>query len=162
MKKYAVRFLSLCLMLCMLLGSANAYSFSYDETFYEFGFHIDDEGSAWAEWQRRTNGVNFRVKIHNYSPSEYVDSFTLAISARDVYDDPIMLKASDGCWYDTLWYTSDISYKPGRVAMSEYFYVQGDANIRSITATVVQYHVKGEGTVEIDPYDYDSRTWTLK
>lgn len=174
MKKFGVRFLSLCLALCMLLGSASAIDLSkfknyeafkkklYEAITYDFGFHIDDDGTTWGEWERKSNGVKFRVKIENFSDYDYIDGFTVAISAKNVYEEPILLKASDGDWYDTLWYTSDVSYKPGRVAMSEYFYVQGDEKIKYITATIVKYHIKGGDTVEIDPYDYDTRTWTIK
>ena len=52
MKKFGVRFLSLCLALCMLLGSASAIDLSkfknyeafkkklYEAITYDFGFHI--------------------------------------------------------------------------------------------------------------------------
>lgn len=171
MKKYGLRVLALCLILCMLLGTAGAADLSAlrkkleagisKGNSYDFGFHISDDGTTWGEWQRKTNGVNFRVKIENFSDCEYIDAFSLAISAKNVYEEPVMLKGSDGDWHDSLWYTSDITYKPGRVAMSEYFYVQGDQKIKYIEATVVKYHIKGGGTVEIDPFDYDSRTWTI-
>jgi len=161
MKKVALRSLSLCLVICLLLGMFTSAASAY--SYYDFGFHYDDEGSAWGEWKYRNNGLNFRVKIENYSGYDYIDSFTIALSAKNKYDEPIMLKASDGDWYDTpLWYTSNISYKPGRVAMTEYFYLQSYEDIKYVTATIVKYHIKGEGTVEIDPFDYETRTWTIK
>ena len=159
MKKYGARLVSVCLILCLLLSSANAISLS---GIYDFGFHLDSDGTAWGEWQRRSRGVNFRVKIENFSGYDYVDGFTMTISAQDAYGDPVLLKASDGYWYETLWYSSNISYKPGRVAMSKYFFVQGNETIKKITATIIDYHIKGGRTVEIDPSDYDSRTWTIK
>lgn len=159
MKKMMLRAFALCMVLCLLLGTCTTVA---SASYYDFGFHYDDEGSAWGEWQYKKNGLNFRTKIKNYSYCDYIDSFTIALSAKNRYNEPIMLKASDGDWYDTpLWYTSKISYKPGRVAMSEYFYLQSYEDIRYVTATIVKYHIKGGGTVEIDPFDYETLTWTI-
>ena len=160
MKRMALRGLSLVLVVCLLLSMGMTAALAYNG--YDFGFHVDDEGSSWAEWLYKKNGLKFRVKIENYSYCDYIDSFTIALSVKNESGMPLELKASDGEWYDTpLWYTSKMSYKPGRVAMSEYFNLQSYDDIGSVTATIVKYHIRGGGTVEIDPFDYDTRTWTI-
>ncbi|MBE5795425.1 MAG: hypothetical protein E7323_12175 [Clostridiales bacterium] len=159
MKKIALHSLLLLLVICLLMGTfVTAASAAY----HDFGFHYNDEGYAWAQWQHRNQGINFQVKIHNFSNSDYISGFTIALSAKNKYNEPVMLKSSDGRWYDVpLWYSSDISYKPGRTAFSEYFYLQSYEDIKYVTATIVSYQIKGGRRVEIDPYDYETLTWTI-
>lgn len=157
----------MCLVLCFLLGNASALTFdlskwsSFGTKSYEFGFHKNDEGLTWAEWERKTKGVNFCVKLHNFSDSHYIDGYTLEISAQNVYEEPILLKCSDGDWYESLWYTGDKTYKPGRIAYSEYFFIEGDEKIKYISVSLVKYHVKNVGTVEVDSADRKTLTWTI-
>ena len=160
MKRMALRGLSLVLAACLLLSMGMTTALAYSG--YDFGFHVDDDGYGWGEWQYKKNGLKFRVKIENFSYCDYIDSFTIALSVKNKSGYPLELRDSRGDWHDTpLWFTSKMSYKPGRVAMSEYFNLQSFDDIGSVTATIVKYHIKGGETVEIDPFDYDTRTWTI-
>ena len=159
MKKTTLRILSLCLLICLLLGSLVTEA---SASYYDFGLHYNEEGYAWAEWIDMNNGIDFRVKVKNYSDTDFISGYTIAFSCKNKYDEPILLKDVKGEWHDTpLLITSTTSYKPGRVAFSEFFRLYSKEEIKYVTATIVSYQVKGKGLVEIDPYDYESVTWVF-
>lgn len=157
--KTALRCLTLCLVICLLLGTFVTVASAAG---YDFGLHYNEEGYAWAEWLDLNNGMDFRVKVKNYSDTDFISGFTIAFSCKNEDEEPILLKGPDGKWHDTpLHLTSSTSYKPGRVAFSEFFRLHSKEEIKYVTATIVSYRIKGEGLVEIDPFDYETVTWVF-
>ena len=127
-----------------------------------FGFWINPKDCLYyARWERKSGGVSFSVKMQN-DGCDTVDAFTLEITAKDVYEEPVLLKSSDGCYEDALWYTIEQDYKADKSGYSKYILVQGDSRIKYISATLVKYHSEGGGTFEVAQSKRRACEWTIK
>ncbi|MBQ7886636.1 MAG: hypothetical protein IJ313_07055 [Clostridia bacterium] len=130
------------------------------ETRHNFWFWSSEEYTCYAQWERVSGGVNFRIKMENEFPYDSVDAYTFEISAKDVYEEPILLKSSDGDYCSSLYYTGERTFKPETNGYTEYFKLRSSDKIRYVCVKLVKYHTD-EGTVEVDESHQKQYTWKI-
>lgn len=171
MKKRFMRVIWMVLVLCLVLPScAQASSLaerlrekleSYAEPVrHDFWYWLNDEDEGYAQWERVSGGVNFKIKLSNASLDHTVDAYTFEISAKNVYEEPIRLEASDGTYGDSLYYTGEKTFAPGKVGYSENFRLRADEKIRYIYVKLIKYHTE-ENTVYVEKGEQEELCWKI-
>lgn len=159
-----------CLLLLMIpMGAQAGLDLSSYEAFKQqaapanyFKVWLNEEGQAYAQWEKNSSkDVSFRVKVSNEFENQTVDACTFEIFARDVYDEPIRLKASDGEYCDSLYYTSERTHKPGTTGYTEYFRLKSDQRIRYVGIRLIKFH-RDDGTCTIDEANRKEYIWEIK
>lgn len=177
-RKFYLAILLSCLLCVMLPACSQAVSIkgfadkvkkaaekqkqeNYNSVRHNFWLWADEKYECYAQWERVSGGVNFRVKMVNDFPYDSVDAYTFEISAKDVYEDPILLKASDGSYCESLLYTGERTFKPGTNGYTEYFKLRSRDKIQYVSVKLIKYHTD-EGKVEVDESHQAEYTWKIK
>jgi len=103
---------------------------------------LSENGSAHAKWEVVSGGVNFSIKVSNPDDADVVDACTFEISAENVYEEPVLLRSSNGECCESLQFTSEKVLRPGASGYTEYFKLRSDEKIRYVTIKMVRYHVE--------------------
>jgi len=127
---------------------------------HNFWFWLNENDDGYAQWERVSGGVNFRIKVKNNFPYDNVDAYTFEISAKNVYEEPIKLKASDGTYCESLHYTGEKTFLPGKSGYTENFRLRSNEKIRYVYVKLVKYHTD-EGTVFVDESHQTEHYWKI-
>ena len=127
---------------------------------HNFWFWLNEKEDGYAQWERVSGGVNFSIKVKNNFSYDKVDAYTFEISAKNVYEEPIMLKASDGTYSETLHYTGEKTFSPGKSGYTEYFRLRSSEKIRYVYVKLIKYHTD-EGTVYVDESHQTEHYWKI-
>ncbi|MBR5302118.1 MAG: hypothetical protein IKU38_04725 [Clostridia bacterium] len=169
MKKLLIRIVCLCCLLCTLLPAcAQALAkINIDMDLInrltnkdKFRFWSSEKYEAYAQWERVSGGVNFRIKMQNDFPDETVDAYTFEISAKNVYEEPVLLKSSDGDYSTVLHFTGEKKFASGKNGYTEYFRLRSSEKIRYVDVTLIKYHTN-TGTVYVDESQQKQFHWKI-
>ena len=125
-----------------------------------FWFWLNEQEGSYAQWERVSGGVNFRIKMINKFPYDNVDAYTFEISAKNAYKEPILLKASDGTSCEVITVTGEKVFAPGKSGYTEYFKLRSDEKIRYVYAKLVKYHTD-EATINISKDSQPEYSWKI-
>jgi len=123
-------------------------------------FWFDGEDNGYAQWERVSGGVNFRIKVHNHFPYDNVDAYTFEISAKNVYEEPIQLKSSDGTYCSSLQFSGEKTFQPGKNGYTEYFKLRSNEKIRYVYVKLIKYHTD-EGTIYLSEDEQTEYWWKI-
>ena len=171
MKKYFIRIITLICLMCMLMPAcAHAVSpiqavekfklARSSATKHNFWLWSSEKYVCYAQWERVSGGLNFRIKMQNDFPYDSVDAYTFEISAKNVYEEPILLKSSDGEYCESLYYTGERTFRPGTNGYTEYFRLRASEKIRYVYVKLIKYHTD-EGTVYVDESHQTEYNWKI-
>lgn len=177
MKKWMRAFVLICVFCIMMSSSAQAASLieqckesarqrssvvssSSSRGNHNFWFWSSDKYVCYAQWERVSGGVNFKIKMKNNFPQDSVDAYRFEISAEDAFEEPIKLEASDGGYYSSLYYDGDRTFRPGTNGYTESFRLRSNDKIRYVKVKLIKYHTD-EGTVDVDKSHQREYHWKI-